>query len=198
MTSMIFNFFAILLLVASCINGTPVSQEKGSHLARRFTGHATYFAPGTGACGATNSGSDYIVAMNQAQYAGGSLCQKTVSIKNEASGKSVQAKVVDKCPGCAFGSLDLSPTVFSALGDMSAGVCQSHGSSSEKIFWLRQLFPFSSRINPILSERRWTGFIARSGIGTETTLLRIVSIKTYAVSPVKILRFSKNSHYPRR
>ncbi|KAI9627353.1 hypothetical protein H4Q26_017451 [Puccinia striiformis f. sp. tritici PST-130] len=122
MTSMIFDFFAILLLVASCINGTPVSQEKGSHLALRFTGHATYFAPGTGACGATNSGSDYIVAMNQAQYAGGSLCQKTVSIKNEASGKSVQAKVVDKCPGCAFGSLDLSPTVFSALGDMSAGV----------------------------------------------------------------------------
>ncbi|KAI9609582.1 hypothetical protein H4Q26_007542 [Puccinia striiformis f. sp. tritici PST-130] len=123
MTSMIFNFFAILLLVASCINGTPVSQEKGSHLARRFTGHATYFAPGTGACGATNSGSDYIVAMNQAQYAGGSLCQKTVSIKNEASGKSVQAKVVDKVlPGLCLWFFGSSPTVFSALGDMSAGV----------------------------------------------------------------------------
>ncbi|KAI9608456.1 hypothetical protein H4Q26_004638 [Puccinia striiformis f. sp. tritici PST-130] len=122
MTSMILVCLAIMLMVSSSI-ATPISHiEQSAHLQPRFSGKATYFAPGTGACGGTNSESDLIVAMNQAQYEGGSQCGKTVSIKNEASGKSVQAKVVDECPGCSHGSLDLSPSTFQALGDMNAGV----------------------------------------------------------------------------
>ncbi|OAV89517.1 hypothetical protein PTTG_04128 [Puccinia triticina 1-1 BBBD Race 1] len=120
MSSMIFSFFVVLLSITSCL-GTPLSTWK-SHLERRFSGHATYFAPGTGACGDTNSQSDFIVAMNQAQYEGGSPCHKTVSIKNEATGKTVQAKVTDECPGCGFGSLDLSPSAFQAIGNMEQGV----------------------------------------------------------------------------
>ncbi|KAA1075323.1 hypothetical protein PGT21_033647 [Puccinia graminis f. sp. tritici] len=92
MISMIFNFFVVLLSVTSSL-GAPLSPNR-NHLERRFSGQATWFNPALGACGETNSESDMIVAMNQAQ--------KTVSIKNEATGKTVSAKVTDE----AIGSLD--------------------------------------------------------------------------------------------
>ncbi|EFP93821.1 uncharacterized protein PGTG_19856 [Puccinia graminis f. sp. tritici CRL 75-36-700-3] len=120
MISMIFNFFVVLLSVTSSL-GAPLSPNR-NHLERRFSGQATWFNPALGACGETNSESDMIVAMNQAQYAGGSPCQKTVSIKNEATGKTVSAKVTDECPGCGFGSLDVSPSVFQAIGSLDQGV----------------------------------------------------------------------------
>ncbi|KAH9450628.1 hypothetical protein MJO29_009711 [Puccinia striiformis f. sp. tritici] len=120
MASMIFNLFFILLSVITCI-GSPVPEKK-SQLDRLYSGKATWFIPDTGACGDVNSTEDYIVAMNHAQYQGGAPCHKTVSITNKATGKSVQAKVTDECPPCAYGSLDLSPSVFKALGNMDDGI----------------------------------------------------------------------------
>ncbi|KAA1094623.1 hypothetical protein PGT21_026961 [Puccinia graminis f. sp. tritici] len=113
----------VLLSVTSCLNGTPVLERRsGNHLVRRYSGKATWFTPDTGACGDTNSASDLIVAMNHAQYEGGAPCHKTVSITNKANGKTVKAKVTDECPPCGYGSLDLSPSAFKALGDMDEGI----------------------------------------------------------------------------
>ncbi|OAV99722.1 hypothetical protein PTTG_25271 [Puccinia triticina 1-1 BBBD Race 1] len=120
MSTSIFNLIVILLSVSSCI-GSPVS-DKRSRLERRYSGKATWFIPDTGACGDVNSSSDHIVAMNHAQYQGGAPCHKTVSITNKANGKTIQAKVTDECPPCGYGSLDLSPSVFKALGNMDDGI----------------------------------------------------------------------------
>jgi len=115
-----FKIFFILLTVSGCI-GAPISERRNK-LERRFSGKATWFIPDTGACGDTNSEDDYIVAMNQHQYNGGAPCHKTVSITNNANGNTVKAKITDECPSCGYGSLDLAPSVFKALGDMNDGV----------------------------------------------------------------------------
>ncbi|RKO92863.1 RlpA-like double-psi beta-barrel-protein domain-containing protein-containing protein, partial [Blyttiomyces helicus] len=83
------------------------------------TGDMTYYTPGLGACGQTNSESDYIVAMNQAQYDG--TCGNQVCITYNG-GSGVTATVMDECPGCSFGDLDVSPVIFNALcGSLDAG-----------------------------------------------------------------------------
>ncbi|KNZ61905.1 hypothetical protein VP01_133g4 [Puccinia sorghi] len=141
-------FLAVLLHHAPLTVSRPssglahVHQESKTLQPRysRYNGRATWFIPDTGACGDVNSKSDYIVAMNYAQYNNGSPCHKVVVIKNKANNRVVKAKVTDevsakgsffffsffttkkKCPSCAYGSLDLSPAAFQALGDLDTGV----------------------------------------------------------------------------
>ncbi|GAC72559.1 hypothetical protein PANT_7d00162 [Moesziomyces antarcticus T-34] len=117
-------------------------------LAKRSSGQATYYAAGlaadhdhtsflpilltTGACGWTNSGSDFIVAMNAPEWAGGAHCGQTVTITNNKNGNTQTAQVADLCPGCSWGSLDMSTSLFSALnnGNMDDGPASSSNSKT--------------------------------------------------------------------
>jgi hypothetical protein len=55
-----------ILTSSATVFGSPIPST--SHrLERRFSGKATWFKPNIGACGDTNSKSDYIVAMNEEQ-----------------------------------------------------------------------------------------------------------------------------------
>lgn len=45
----------------------------------------------------------------------------TATITNPATGKSVIVKIVDRCVGCAQGDIDVTPTVFATIADMSLG-----------------------------------------------------------------------------
>lgn len=63
-----------------------------------------------------------IVAMNSPMVNGGAHCGQWVNIKNTANGKTVTAKVADECPGCGYGSLDLSLGAFAAIGNYDTGV----------------------------------------------------------------------------
>ncbi|GAA95472.1 uncharacterized protein L969DRAFT_58376 [Mixia osmundae IAM 14324] len=96
------------------------ASTSGSANSGSYSGSGTYYYQGgnAGACGAVNSDSAYIVAMNSAQFSGS--CGKQVTIYS--GGKSVTATVADECPTCGYGSIDLSTGVFSALADMSAGL----------------------------------------------------------------------------
>lgn len=62
--------------------------------------------------------------MNAPEWNGGSHCGQTVTITNTQNGNTQQAQVADLCPGCSWGSLDMSTSLFSALnnGNMDAGV----------------------------------------------------------------------------
>lgn len=107
------------------------SDDSGSGSGETFKGDATYYTPGLGACGETSSESDYIVALNSPQFhqsssssSGGNsnyntFCGKKVEITK--GGKSVKATVVDLCPSCDHGSLDLSPAAFEKIADKSEG-----------------------------------------------------------------------------
>ncbi|KAF8498448.1 RlpA-like double-psi beta-barrel-protein domain-containing protein-containing protein, partial [Gautieria morchelliformis] len=79
-------------------------------------GQGTWYIPGLGACGSYNTRADYVVAINQAQYHS-KMCHKHDRIINMKNGKSVHAETADECPTCSFGSLDMSPVVFSAIAE---------------------------------------------------------------------------------
>jgi expansin (peptidoglycan-binding protein) len=88
----------------------------------------TYYTPGLGSCGVTNTDSEAIVAlaedmMTAAQVGGNPndnpLCGKSITISWQ--GKTATAKIMDTCPGCADGGLDLTPTLFQEFAPLSVG-----------------------------------------------------------------------------
>jgi len=118
-----FSVVAAVLALAGAVQAAPVE-----HLEKRIThdGTATYYATGLGACGWNNVDSDFIVALNAPQYSAnnGGNCGQGLKVTNSKTGKTAIAAVADLCPGCAAGSLDMSPSLFSFLndGNMDAGV----------------------------------------------------------------------------
>ncbi|TKY90809.1 hypothetical protein EX895_000807 [Sporisorium graminicola] len=91
-----------------------------------YSGRATYYAAGLGACGNYNSGSDFIVALNAAQYGNmgqrSSWCGKTIAITY--NGNTQYATVQDACPSCPYGGLDMSEGLFKAFANTDVGVFQ--------------------------------------------------------------------------
>jgi len=83
---------------------------------------------GLGACGQTNTDSQLIAALNAPQFGsspGGNPndntnCNKQALVQGP-NGNSVTVTIVDECPGCGYGSLDLSPAAFSVLAPESEG-----------------------------------------------------------------------------
>ncbi|KAL7422300.1 hypothetical protein Q5752_002946 [Cryptotrichosporon argae] len=132
------------MLASSLLALLPVAaafSDKGAHQAARsrarahygkanalaargttYSGRATYYAVGLGACGDYNSASDYIVALNSDQYGSGSpgpQCFKSITISY--NGKTAVAEIMDECPSCSYGDLDLSEGLFDHFADESLG-----------------------------------------------------------------------------
>ncbi|KAK7460920.1 hypothetical protein VKT23_008848 [Stygiomarasmius scandens] len=90
-------------------------------MAQSGSGSATFFNPGLGACGFTNTDSDFIVAVSSQIFNSG-LCNRQMNVNFQ--GRNVQVTVVDSCPGCGAGDIDLSPAAFSQLASLDAGRIQ--------------------------------------------------------------------------
>lgn len=105
----------------------PPASGGGGGGGGTYSGDLTYYAVGMGSCGVDDSGKDNsenIVAISSdlmgTQSNGNPMCGKTITIF--ANGKSTTATVRDKCPGCKYGSIDVSEKVFLALfGDLGVG-----------------------------------------------------------------------------
>ncbi|GAB1524857.1 hypothetical protein RhiTH_008013 [Rhizoctonia solani] len=93
--------------------------ERDLKARQAFTGDATWFYPGLGACGGTNNQWEHVVALNAPQWNGGGNCWRSITI--QAYGKQVPAAIVDQCPGCAWGSLDLAPALFQQFTGLDTG-----------------------------------------------------------------------------
>ena len=94
---------------ATC-TGTPTTGE----------GEATYYdADGTGNCSFPKDPTFLVAAMNTADYGTAAYCGACVEVTGP-QGKVV-VRIVDRCPGCAKGDLDLSQTAFKAIAPLSAG-----------------------------------------------------------------------------
>ena len=86
------------------------------------TGEATYytFASGAGACMFDSTpGNLMIGAMNQIDYAGSRICGECVSVTGPKG--TIVIRIVDLCPECPQGNIDLSPQAFSLIGDIPLG-----------------------------------------------------------------------------
>ncbi|KAL4066219.1 RlpA-like double-psi beta-barrel-protein domain-containing protein-containing protein [Scleroderma yunnanense] len=92
-----------------------VPEKRATH-----TGQGTYYHPGLGACGYTNTDSDLVVAMSVQSFSK-SNCGQVVTITDTTNQKTAQGTVVDSCQACAANDLDMSPTLFQKFADLSVG-----------------------------------------------------------------------------
>lgn len=99
--------------------GGPSSPDAAASTGSTYSGEATYYnAEGKGACG-IQTPSDYLVcAINDEQYSREN-CGRCVEVTGPMG--SVVVRVIDKCPGCDQGDLDLSETAFTKIAAKSAG-----------------------------------------------------------------------------
>ncbi|QRV76345.1 hypothetical protein RhiJN_04360 [Ceratobasidium sp. AG-Ba] len=96
----------------------------------QYSGDATFYGTGLGACGFPNKDTDFIAAASKLLfdgfegYTGGNpnnnpICNKKV--KAFYQGKSVTVTITDRCEACSKFALDFSPSAFSQLADQSIG-----------------------------------------------------------------------------
>ena len=107
---------ALLLQNGGSACAAPPSNSVG-------TGKATFYdlAGGTGNCSFPSAPADGLfVALGNAQYAGAAACGSYLEVTGP-KGK-VRVKVIDSCPECAVGHLDLSRTAFRKIADEVQGI----------------------------------------------------------------------------
>ncbi len=98
-------------------NDLTCQADAGIH-----SGQATYytFANGDGACMFGPSPNDLMIgAMNATDYAGSSACGACVRLQGPKA--EITIRIVDLCPECPAGNIDLSPDAFGRIADLSAG-----------------------------------------------------------------------------
>ncbi|GFZ42440.1 hypothetical protein JCM24511_00155 [Saitozyma sp. JCM 24511] len=112
--------------VAPRVVDEGVSWANATELEKRgdvYTGIGTYYYTGLGACGQYSQDSDFMVALNSAQYGGGypgPQCFKYITI--QGNGVTVGGiEILDECPTCGYGSLDLAPGLFTQFAGTDAG-----------------------------------------------------------------------------
>ncbi|KAL9544889.1 hypothetical protein PS6_008535 [Mucor atramentarius] len=107
---------AVTAMIAAFLMTAQAAPAASSLQARSsMSGDATYYSVGLGSCGDTNSDGEMVAALSE-------KLMGTGSNGSYCGGKSVTVKVVDSCPGCGEGDVDLSPTAFKKLGALSEGV----------------------------------------------------------------------------
>lgn len=98
---------------------------------RAFLSRITWYNTGLGACGIYSNDGELVVALNREQFDPSTpngnpnrnpLCGRNIRVN--ANGRSVTVRLVDRCAGCPYGGLDLSPAAFGVLASTSVGVLQ--------------------------------------------------------------------------
>ncbi|KAF8843990.1 hypothetical protein BDN67DRAFT_963468 [Paxillus ammoniavirescens] len=108
----------------------PSNSGEPSFMIGTQDGQGTYYATGLGACGITNTDTEYIAAVSYLlfdAYPGyngvnpndNPVCNQKVTASYQ--GKSIQVTITDRCTGCAITDLDFSPSAFNSLADPSLG-----------------------------------------------------------------------------
>ncbi|KAL1920041.1 uncharacterized protein VTP21DRAFT_1187 [Calcarisporiella thermophila] len=103
--------------------GKGKNKANGKPSGGQFSGDGTFYNVGLGACGKTNNDKELVAALNAPQFGGGNnnspVCGKRATVKGPKG--SVTVTIVDKCPGCKSGDLDLSPAAFNKIADAAQG-----------------------------------------------------------------------------
>jgi expansin (peptidoglycan-binding protein) len=130
---------AIVVLIAACGSPSAMTADSGaigadssgsaggsdgscSAIPAAESGDGTYYdADGTGNCSFDASPNDLLIAaMNAPDYGTAQWCGACLAVSGPM-GNTITVRVVDQCPGCSHGDLDLSETAFGMLSPLSAG-----------------------------------------------------------------------------
>ncbi|KAJ2917219.1 hypothetical protein MD484_g3219, partial [Candolleomyces efflorescens] len=128
-----FSLLSALVVAGATLSGlaSPVAVPRGQEasngtasLSKRFSSSRwSFYDVGLGACGETNVATDYIVALNTNQFGTGypgPYCGKTITMSY--GGKTATATIMDSCPGCPYGGLDLSRGLFQHFASEDVGI----------------------------------------------------------------------------
>ncbi len=105
---------------SSTTPGTGHATSCGAEQDR--TGEATYydFADGSGACSYEATPNDLMIgAMNAPDYLGSEACGSCATL--DGPNGSITIRIVDLCPECPSGNIDLSPMAFSQIAALEQG-----------------------------------------------------------------------------
>jgi expansin (peptidoglycan-binding protein) len=87
---------------------------------KTYTGRATFYAAdGSGNCSFDKSSDLMVGAMNQTDYGNSQACG--AHLKVTGPNGTVTIRVVDRCPECPPGAIDLSQQAFAKIAPVSAG-----------------------------------------------------------------------------
>ncbi|KAJ5938115.1 hypothetical protein N7454_004457 [Penicillium verhagenii] len=124
----------LIALIIGLAVGLTVGKNKKSNLplptsnGGPYSGDLTYYDPGLGACGDTNTESEMICAVSHIIFDAAStssnpndnpLCGLKIRIRRD--GASVDVKVVDRCVGCAETDLDVTEAAFEKVASIPLG-----------------------------------------------------------------------------
>lgn len=101
--------------------GTSVGGGGGSCQEPSHSGEGTYYdATGDGNCMFGPSPNDLLVgAMNQTDYLASAACGRCALVQGPSG--SVSVRIVDRCPECKPGDIDLAPQAFEKIAALSLG-----------------------------------------------------------------------------
>lgn len=89
---------------------------------QNYTGQGTFYTPtGLGNCSEAYPVSNMYAAMNKTQYDNSNACGSYVEITRKGTTKKVIVKILDQCPECPVGNIDLSKQAFLKLGTVAEG-----------------------------------------------------------------------------
>ncbi|WP_164689281.1 expansin EXLX1 family cellulose-binding protein [Herpetosiphon llansteffanensis] len=85
------------------------------------TGRATHYDPtvGMGNCSLPVPSDLLVAAINTSDYGLADYCGASVTVNGPRG--SVTVKIIDRCPGCVVGGIDLSPQAFERIAALEAG-----------------------------------------------------------------------------
>ena len=101
---------------------TPTNVVTTEKFGEVHSGDATYYttADGSGACLYDKTTDVHIAALNVGDWDGSAWCGACVDV-TAASGNTARVRIVDECPDCAPGQLDLHPDAFALLAPKEQG-----------------------------------------------------------------------------
>ncbi|WP_214415194.1 expansin EXLX1 family cellulose-binding protein [Sphaerisporangium fuscum] len=110
------------VLAAASLLPSPASARAGGHGSAGVKGQATFYElrSGGGNCSYLTPPADGLyVALSPGEYAGAAACGGYLDVTGPRG--TVRVKVVDQCPECARGQLDLSRAAFARIADPGKG-----------------------------------------------------------------------------
>lgn len=132
------TFASVLALIIGLAAGLAVPSDNTavpSPVGALAQGQMTFYNPAQGACGKVNGDNDAVMAISHGIFDehqapgdnpnNNELCGRKIRAHrfNEKTGKdaSIVVTIVDKCLGCAYNDIDVSPAMFEKLADPAKG-----------------------------------------------------------------------------
>ncbi|KAI4955367.1 hypothetical protein J4E91_001227 [Alternaria rosae] len=130
------TFVSLLALIIGLAAGLVIPSDNNAvspAVGPLVQGQLTFYNPAMGACGHVNGDNDAVMAVSHGRWDekgtpnpnNNPLCGRQIRAHrvDERTGKdaSIVVTIVDKCMGCAYDDIDVSPAMFDKLADKGKG-----------------------------------------------------------------------------